>query len=87
MLRFTFAFSAGHAALKETIEAAENAKVKRSMYAETQREKMEVLESIRNSEWNREMNPIVVTLQDQRPLEHDFSKGYGHYLLCFLDSC
>ncbi|KII93831.1 hypothetical protein PLICRDRAFT_36073 [Plicaturopsis crispa FD-325 SS-3] len=66
---------AGHAALKETIEAAENAKVKRSMYAETQREKMEVLESIRNSEWNREMNPIVVTLQDQRPLEHDFSKG------------
>jgi hypothetical protein len=65
---------AGHAALQETIEKVESAKVKRSMYAETQREKVEILQSIRDSEWNAEMNPLVVTIQEG-VVEHDFSRG------------
>lgn len=65
---------AGHAALQEAIENVESAKVKRSMYAETQREKTEILQSIRDSEWNVEMNPLVVTIQEG-VVEHDFSRG------------
>ncbi|KAH0838197.1 ER-golgi trafficking TRAPP I complex 85 kDa subunit-domain-containing protein [Lanmaoa asiatica] len=65
---------AGHAALQEAIENVERAKVKRSMYAETQREKMKILQSIRDSEWNAEMNPLVVTIQEG-VVEHDFSLG------------
>ena len=65
---------AGHAALQEAVENVESAKVKRSMYAETQREKMEMLQSIRASEWNAEMNPLVVTTQEG-VVEHDFSRG------------
>ncbi|KAJ7103664.1 ER-golgi trafficking TRAPP I complex 85 kDa subunit-domain-containing protein [Mycena belliarum] len=68
---------AGHAALKDIIDDAEAAKVKRSMYAETQRQKMEVLDAVRSSEWNLEMSPIVVT-QDETPLFHDFSRGPCH---------
>jgi trafficking protein particle complex subunit 8 len=68
-------FGAGHAALKEIIEDAEGIKVKRNMYAETQREKDEILDAIRASEWNAEMNPIVVTLQHGHKLEHDFTEG------------
>lgn len=66
---------AGHAALRELIEEAQNAKVKRSMYAETQREREGILEAIRTSEWNAEMNPIVVRVQDGLRVEHDFAKG------------
>ncbi|KAJ7169750.1 ER-golgi trafficking TRAPP I complex 85 kDa subunit-domain-containing protein [Mycena filopes] len=73
---------AGHAALKDIIDDAENAKVKRSMYAETQRQKMEVLDAIRNSEWNTEMNPMVVT-QEEVPVVHDFSKGPCHVSIPF----
>lgn len=68
-------FATGHAALKEIIEEAEGAKVKRSMYAETQREKQEILDAVRASEWNAEMNPVVVTLQHDDRLEHDFATG------------
>ncbi|KAJ7038336.1 ER-golgi trafficking TRAPP I complex 85 kDa subunit-domain-containing protein [Mycena alexandri] len=73
---------AGHAALKDIIDDAENAKVKRSMYAETQRQKMEVLDAIRHSEWNAEMNPIYVT-QEEIPVVHDFSKGPCHIPIAF----
>lgn len=66
---------AGHAALKEIIEEAENAKVKRSMYAETDRERLEVLEAVRNCEWNAEMDPVVVSLEDGTVVEHDFARG------------
>jgi hypothetical protein len=66
---------ARHAALREVLEGVESAKVKRSMYAETQREKVEMLQAIRDSEWNAEMNPIVVIVQDGLVIEHDFSKG------------
>lgn len=66
---------ARHAALDDIVEEAENAKVKRSMYAETQRENMEVLDAIRGSEWNVEMNPITLFIQDVGTKVHDFSKG------------
>ena len=66
---------AGHAALKEIVEEAQEAKVKRSMYAETQREKSAVLDAIRTSEWNAEMNPLVLTLQQGEVVKHDFSAG------------
>ncbi|KAG5647603.1 hypothetical protein DXG03_008956 [Asterophora parasitica] len=66
---------AGHAALGTIIEEAEGAQVKRSMYAETQREKEEILDGIRRSEWNVEMNPLVLLLQEPGTLRHDFSHG------------
>lgn len=68
---------ATHAPLREVIEEAENAKVKRSMYAETQRERAEILQAVRNSEWNAEMDPLDVVTQDGIVIEHDFSKGYA----------
>jgi hypothetical protein len=66
---------ASHAALREVLEGVENAKIKRSMYAETQREKVEMLQAIRDSEWNAEMNPIIVIVKDGLVIEHDFSQG------------
>lgn len=66
---------AAHAALNDILDKAENSKVKRSMYAETVREKKELLDGIRTSEWNAEMDPIDVSVQDVGPIEHDFSKG------------
>ena len=65
-----------HAPLRELIEEAESAKVKRSMYAETQRERAELLETIRRSEWNGEADPLVVTSHDGQMVRHDFSHGY-----------
>jgi trafficking protein particle complex subunit 8 len=64
-----------HAALKEMIEEAEHTKVTRSMYAETRRERQELLEAVRTSEWNAEMDPIAVSLQDGGQVAHNFSKG------------
>ncbi|KAF5384925.1 hypothetical protein D9615_001402 [Tricholomella constricta] len=69
------ALGAGHAALGPIIEEAEGAKVKRSIYAETQREKAEILDAIRGSEWNAEMNPLVLLLQEPDTLYYDFSQG------------
>jgi hypothetical protein len=81
-------FGAGHAALKEIIDDAEGIKAKRNMYAETQREKNEILDAVRRSEWNAEMNPIVVTLQHGHKVEHDFKQGCvkRHAILPFTDS-
>jgi hypothetical protein len=70
---------AEHAPMKEVIEVAETAKVKRSMYAETQRERVEILNAIRESEWNAEMNPVVLSLQSPGPLLHDFSQGFVEF--------
>jgi tRNA A37 threonylcarbamoyladenosine dehydratase len=66
---------AAHAALDDIIDKTENAKVKRSMYAETQREKMELVDGIRGSEWNEEMDPISVSVEDLGAVEYDFGKG------------
>ncbi|PCH33758.1 hypothetical protein WOLCODRAFT_60797 [Wolfiporia cocos MD-104 SS10] len=68
-------FGACHAFLKGIAEEAENAKVKRSMYAETQRERSEILRAVRDSEWNEEMDPVVVTVSTECSVEHDFSSG------------
>lgn len=73
---------AGHADLQGVIEEAESAKVKRSMYAETHRERIEVLEAIRNSEWNINVNPILVTLHDCEIVKHDFSTGCVLIISC-----
>ncbi len=67
---------AGHAALKEIIETAETMKIKRSMYAETERERQAILEAVRNCEWNRETDPIAIFVQDGTVVEHDFRQGY-----------
>ncbi|KAI0348507.1 hypothetical protein BDW22DRAFT_1350734 [Trametopsis cervina] len=66
---------ASHAPLKEVIEEAENAKIKRSMYAETQRERLDIIAALRNSEWNAETNPVVVGVQDGLIVQHDFTHG------------
>lgn len=67
---------AEHAALKEVLEVAEQAKVKRSMYAETQRERLDVIQAIKDSEWNAEMNPVVVTTSDGFSVKHDFTSRF-----------
>ncbi|KZT72776.1 hypothetical protein DAEQUDRAFT_749133 [Daedalea quercina L-15889] len=66
---------ASHAYLDRMIDEAENAKVKRSMYAETQRERSEILRAIRESEWNAEMDPTVVIIEVPGTVRHDFSEG------------
>ncbi|KAK2461653.1 hypothetical protein APHAL10511_006116 [Amanita phalloides] len=66
---------ARHAAMKDMLESAENIKATRSIYTETQREKTGILESIRNSEWNVEMDPLTIVVQGQGNITHDFSKG------------
>ena len=45
------------------------------MYAETRRENMEILDAIRGSDWNMEMNPVSVALKNIAPQSHDFSAG------------
>lgn len=67
---------ARHGALGQIIEEAEGTKIKRSMYAETQREKEGILDAIRGSEWNAEMNPLVLVAQEPPTLTHNFEKGF-----------
>ncbi|KAH7885908.1 ER-golgi trafficking TRAPP I complex 85 kDa subunit-domain-containing protein, partial [Phlebopus sp. FC_14] len=66
---------ASHAALRETIAEAEGGKMKRRLYAETHRERKDILQAIRNSQWNAEVNPLTVTMQDGLIVEHDFTRG------------
>ena len=66
---------AEHGDLGDIIEEAENAKVKRSMYAETQREKVEVMRAVRGGEWNVNSNPVVVSVECELVVEHDFEAG------------
>lgn len=68
---------ARHGYLDHMIDNAESAKVKRSMYAETQRERSEILRAIRESEWDAEMDPTVVTNETAGTIRHDFSKGWA----------
>lgn len=65
---------ATHSPLRDIIRSAENSKITRSMYAETQRKKEEILEDIRNSEWNMEMNPLHVIIHTN-DVSHDFATG------------
>ena len=66
---------AGHEGLREVLQKAKNAKEK-SMYAETQREKETLLSALRTSEWNLEMDPLVVKVRTKSTIvEHDFRQG------------
>ena len=67
---------ASHAPLMDTIQDLEHRKVTRSMFAETLREREEILRSIQDSEWNREVNPLIAQVTSETRLEHDFTKGY-----------
>ena len=66
---------AEHGELDAMIEEAESAKVKRIMYAETQKEKMEILQAVRGGEWNVNSNPVVVSVRYELVVEHDFESG------------
>ena len=65
---------AEHGVLNAAIQEAEEMKVKRSMYAETQRERSNVLEAIRASEWNVEMNPVSLVTIEPDIVRHNFSE-------------
>ena len=67
---------AHHAGLREIIDAAENMKVKRSMYADTQREREAIVHAAKNCEWNRETDPVWLFVRDGSVVEHDFRQGY-----------
>ncbi|KAL5534350.1 hypothetical protein ACEPAG_812 [Sanghuangporus baumii] len=66
---------ATHAPLRDVILEVEGKKAKRSMFAETQREREEILQSIRNSEWNMETNPLITAIHYEETVSHDFSTG------------
>ncbi|KAF9462100.1 ER-golgi trafficking TRAPP I complex 85 kDa subunit-domain-containing protein [Collybia nuda] len=66
---------ARHAPLRDIIAEAESTKVKRSMYAETRREKLEILDAVRESEWNAETDPVVLSVQETNVVSHDFDQG------------
>ncbi|KAF8273905.1 ER-golgi trafficking TRAPP I complex 85 kDa subunit-domain-containing protein [Lactarius quietus] len=65
---------AEHGGLNAAIQDAEEMKVQRIMYAETQREKSSVLEAIRASEWNAEMNPVSLVIKEPDVIRHSFSE-------------
>jgi len=65
---------AEHGALNAVIQEARELKVKRSIYAETDRERSSILEAIRASEWNAEMNPVSLTTIEPGVINHDFSE-------------
>jgi hypothetical protein len=65
---------AEHGALNAIIQETQELKVKRSMYAETDRERSSILEAVRASEWNAEMNPVSLTAIEPGVINHDFSE-------------
>lgn len=69
---------AEHGALNAAIQETEEMKVKRSMYAETQRERSSVLEALRASEWNAEMNPVSLVITEPGVVRHNFSELSCH---------
>ncbi|TFK77235.1 hypothetical protein BDN72DRAFT_755266 [Pluteus cervinus] len=66
---------ASHAPLSAVIQNARSSKVKRSMYVETQRERVELLSSVEKSEWNEDMNPLTLTVRPPDQVIHDFNIG------------
>ena len=65
---------AEHGALNGIIQEVQELKVKRSIYAETEREKSSILEAVRTSEWNAEMNPVSLIMIEPGVINHDFSE-------------
>ncbi|TFK30788.1 hypothetical protein FA15DRAFT_662838 [Coprinopsis marcescibilis] len=66
-----------HGPLDQIIYNLENSKVKRSIYAETVREKAELVEGIRTSVWNADTDPTVATVEENKII-HNFDKGPCH---------
>lgn len=66
---------ATHAPLRELIEEAESAKVKRSMYAETHRQRQQILAALKECEWNADMDPLEISVENGVTVEHEFSNG------------
>ncbi|KAG8829564.1 hypothetical protein FRC17_006390 [Serendipita sp. 399] len=65
----------GHGLLDPVIEQAMEKRGK-SIYAETQREHELLLQHFKECIWNRETDPLVVTIKPLKPvLEHDFTQG------------
>lgn len=68
--------------LNQVIERAVENKGK-SIYAETKREHELLLKHFRECEWNRETDPVVVSVRPSNPsIGHDFSTGYVDSLIC-----
>jgi len=65
---------AEHGILNAVIQEVQDMKVKRSMYAETHRERASLLEAIRGSEWNAEANPVSMTIIEPDIIDHNFSE-------------
>jgi hypothetical protein len=65
---------AEHGALNAIIREVQELKVKRSIYAETERERASILKAIQASEWNAEMNPVTLTTIEPGVINHDFSE-------------
>lgn len=66
---------ASHAPMMEAIQELEQKKVIRSMFAETLREREEILQYVQYSEWNREVNPLIARISSKTRVLHDFSHG------------
>ncbi|TCD62768.1 hypothetical protein EIP91_006412 [Steccherinum ochraceum] len=75
---------AEHAPLAQVLDDVENTKAKRSMYAETRRERMELIQAIKNSEWNAETDPIGINVMGGITLSHDFASSPCHVPVTFV---
>lgn len=64
---------AEHALLNDVLHRERQ--VKRSMYAETEKERSDVLDSIERSEWNGDSSPIYVDIRHEEYATHDFTEG------------
>lgn len=78
---------ADHAPLKELIDELERAKVKRSMFAETQNQRVDLVQAVKTSEWNTETDPLAVTVKDGAMVSHDFSKGCVFFTVLLRRAC
>jgi hypothetical protein len=65
----------GFPLLQLLVDEALQAKAKRSMFAETLREREEMLESIQSCSWNKATNPVTVTASCPEIISHNFGSG------------
>jgi hypothetical protein len=74
---------ASHSNLRDVFSDVKQTATARSMYAETQTERQEMLDAVERSIWNMEMNPVVVTVPDKQ-ITHDFAaQGYVAHRVSF----
>ena len=64
---------ARHALLHDVLSAERPAK--RSMYAETEKERREIMDGFERSKWNEDSMPVSVDVRHQDRLAHDFNAG------------